>query len=313
MLFSSPAGNDLLFDEKLCEQGRNFANKIWNAYRLISGLEVSDTDAPQVNSIANEWFASRLSAAITEIEEHFRKFRISDALLSTYKLVWDDFCSWYLEMIKPEYGKPIDRTTRMQAVGYFETLLRLLHPFMPFITEELWHEISERGSDDCIIRAQWPSAGPSDARITELAQTAFTMVSEVRNIRNAAGLSPREPLSMVIRKTGTAPDSGFWPVVEKLANLSGISVADEKPDGSSSFLAGTLECHIPMAGLVDADKEQENIRKEIEYLKGFLESVEKKLGNERFVSSAPPQVVEMERKKKADALAKLKSLEERAS
>ena len=313
MLFSSPAGNDLLFDEKLCEQGRNFANKIWNAFRLLNGLEIAEMNAPDVNKIAGDWFASRLAEATVEIEEHFRRFRISDALLTTYKLVWDDFCSWYLEMIKPEYGKPIDRETHTQAIGYFETLLKLLHPFMPFITEELWHEIRGREAEDCIIRAAWPGAGTTDGTILAQAAIAFTVISEIRNLRNSSGLSPKEQLALVLKESPAAADNSFWPVITKLANLSGITVSADKPANAASFLAGTLECHVPLAGVVDEAKEQENIRKEIEYLRGFLASVEKKLSNERFVASAPPQVVELERRKQADALAKLRSLEERAS
>ncbi|MFM7195575.1 MAG: valine--tRNA ligase, partial [Bacteroidota bacterium] len=270
MLFSSPAGNDLLFDEKLCEQGRNFANKIWNAFRLLSGLEVADAPAPDVNRIAGAWFASRLSEAIIEIEEHFRKFRISDALLTTYKLVWDDFCSWYLEMIKPEYGKPIDRETHEQAISHFEVLLKLLHPFMPFITEELWHEVRAREEDDCVIRAAWPKAGEVNTLLIQQAGTAFTIISEIRNVRNSAGLSPKEPLALVLKEGPGAADESFRPVIIKLANLSAITVAVEKPANATTFLAGTMECHVPLAGVVDPVKEQESLRKEIEYLKGFL-------------------------------------------
>ncbi|MFM7329382.1 MAG: class I tRNA ligase family protein, partial [Bacteroidota bacterium] len=305
--------NDLLFDEKLCEQGRNFANKIWNAFRLLSGLEVADAPAPDVNRIAGAWFASRLSEAIVEIEEHFRKFRISDALLTTYKLVWDDFCSWYLEMIKPEYGKPIDRETHEQAISHFEVLLKLLHPFMPFITEELWHEVRAREEDDCVIRAAWPKAGEVNTLLIQQAGTAFTIISEIRNVRNSAGLSPKDPLALVLKEGPGAADESFRPVIIKLANLSAITVAAEKPANATTFLAGTMECHVPLAGVVDPVKEQESLRKEIEYLKGFLASVDKKLANERFVAGAPPQVVELERRKQADALAKLKSLEERLS
>jgi valyl-tRNA synthetase len=310
MLFSSPAGNDLLFDEKLCEQGRNFANKIWNAFRLLKGLAVEEIATPEENTTAGLWFESKLSAAITELEDHFSKFRISDALLTTYKLVWDDYCAWYLEIIKPEYGKPIDRATMTQATGYFEQLLKLLHPFMPFISEELWHELRERTDKDCITVAAWPAAGARDGRILESAAQAFAMVTEVRNVRNGKGLSPKEKLTLLI-KSGAPADKRFTAVVQKLANLESISESSEIPAGSAGFMAGTAECFIPLADSVDPAQEQAAILKEIEYLEGFLVSIDRKLGNEKFVSSAPPAVVDLERRKKSDAEAKLAKLRER--
>ena len=310
MLFSSPAGNDLLFDEKLCEQGRNFANKIWNAFRLLKGFTVSDHAATEESKIAGAWFKSKMNTAITEIEEHFSKFRISDALLTTYKLVWDDYCSWYLEAIKPEYGKPIDRSTLEEAMDHFEQLLKLLHPFMPFITEELWHELRSRSQQDCIIVASWPGAGATDQKLMSGATQAFAMVTEIRNLRNSKGLSPKDPLSLLI-KTGSVTDQRFHGLVCKLANLEAIRETSEIPSGAAGFLAGTAECFVPLEGSIDPAQEQEEIRKEIEYLKGFLVSVDKKLSNERFVSSAPAAVVDMERKKKSDAEDKIAKLQKR--
>jgi valyl-tRNA synthetase len=314
MLFSSPAGNDLLFDEKLCEQGRNFANKIWNAFRLLEGWTVDgNLPVPAASEIANKWFEARMHAALTEIEEHYQKFRISDALLATYKLVWDDFCAWYLEIIKPEYGSPIDQKTYEQARRHFETLLKVLHPFMPFITEELWHALQPRTERDCILVAQWPKASESlqDQDLLRAATQAFSIVTEVRNIRSANGISPKEKLSLELKPAEGKADESCWSVIQKLSNLTEIKETTVKPESATAFLAGTTECYIPMGDKIDPEKEQENIRKEIEYLKGFLISVDKKLSNEKFVASAPPQVVEMERKKKKDAEDKIRMLEGR--
>ena len=310
MLFSSPAGNDLPFDEKLCEQGRNFANKIWNAFRLIKGWTTADEKTPEENKVANAWFESRLNAAILELNDHYAKFRISDALLTTYKLVWDDFCAWYLEMIKPEFGKPIDRTTHDKSIELFEKLLKLLHPFMPFITEELWHELNERTDRDCIIVSNWPSAGNINHAIIKESEFAFAAVSEIRNVRNAKNISAKEKLSLQVKGLEQSPAKDFWSVIKKLSNLESISNASAQPAGAIGLLVGSTEMFIPMNGMVDAAKEREAILKEIEYLEGFMASVDKKLGNEKFVANAKPEVVEIERKKKADAEAKIKALKD---
>ncbi|MFZ9982843.1 MAG: valine--tRNA ligase, partial [Cyclobacteriaceae bacterium] len=314
MLFSSPAGNDLLFDEKLCEQGRNFANKIWNAFRLLKGLQVEKIATPEVNVVAGKWFDAKINQAIGEIEEHFSKFRISDALLTTYKLVWDDFCAWYLELIKPEYGKPIDEATYKKATDNFGKLLKLLHPFMPFITEELWHELEPRGEGDAVIVAEWPKASSFDMEILDRAALAFQIVSEIRNLRNSKGLSPKERLTLVIKEgmdtAGQLPGE-YCKLIQKLSNLEEVVFADSAPAGAAGFLAGTTECFVPLESKVDPEKEKESIEKEMEYLRGFLSSIDKKLSNERFVAGAPPAVVELERRKKADAETKLKALEGR--
>ncbi|MBT1702441.1 valine--tRNA ligase [Chryseosolibacter indicus] len=311
MLFSAPAGNDLLYDEKLVEQGRNFANKIWNAFRLVKGWTTVSEAQPEENKIAIEWFECRLNESLTELEDHFNKFRISDALHAIYKLIWDDFCSWYLEMIKPEFGKPIDEVTYNKTISLFETLLKVLHPFMPFISEELWHELKERKEDDCIIVAQWPKPGAFDKKLLTESTLAFDIITEIRNSRNAKNISPKEALKLQVKDGENAPVKAFWPIVKKLSNLTDITFVKEAPDtGSSTFVIQSTEFYIPLEGKVDVAKERETITKEIEYQKGFLNSIDKKLSNEKFVNSAPPQVVEMERKKKADAEAKINALEE---
>lgn len=313
MLFSAPAGNDLLYDEKLVEQGRNFANKIWNAFRLVKGWSSVDTATPEENCIAIDWFQDRFNEALAEIEDHFEKFRISDALLSIYKLIWDDFCSWYLEIVKPDFGKPIDAQTLGRTISFFEDLMKALHPFMPFITEELWHELQDRSDNDCILVAPYPISNASDKRRLEEARIAFEIVTEIRNTRNAKGLSPKEALPLFVKAADKLPAT-FWPVVKKLANVSAIEVTPEFPQGSgTAFLVRAFEFYIPLEGKVDEAREREAILKELEYHRGFLAAVNKKLSNERFVSSAPAHVVEMERKKKADAEARIIALEENLS
>ena len=311
MLFSSPAGNDLLFDEKLCEQGRNFANKIWNAFRLVKGWEVDGSlQQPEVNQVAITWFESKMNQSLAELEDHFSKFRMSDALMCIYKLIWDDYCSWYLEMVKPEFTKPIDKNTYDKTVSFFETLLKALHPFMPFITEELWHELKERNNEDCIIVAAWPGSGNVNAHLLEEATLGFEIITEIRNIRNAKGISPKESIKLLV-KSGEQPlIASCWSFIKKLSNLSEVSFTSEKVNNATSFIIKSSEFFIPLDGKIDTEKEREITLKELEYQRGFMASVEKKLLNEKFVNSAPPQVIEMERKKKADAEAKIKALEE---
>ncbi len=311
MLFSAPAGNDLLYDEKLVEQGRNFANKIWNAFRLVKGFTTENIPQPDENKVAVAWFESRLNQSLTEIEDHFGKFRISDALLATYKLIWDDFCSWYLEMIKPEFGKPIDQKTYEKTISLFETLLKVLHPFMPFITEELWHELQERSEKDCIIVSKFPAAGSiNDAMLAE-GLVAFDIITEIRNTRNSKGISPKEAVALHVKESGAKLITEFWGIIRKLANISEVKFIAQSPTTSaSSFLIKSTEFFIPLEGRIDVAKERESLQKDLEYQKGFLASVEKKLSNEKFVSGAPPQVIEVERRKKADAEAKIKAIEE---
>lgn len=309
MLFSSPAGNDLPFDEKLVEQGRNFANKIWNAFRLVKGWEIDETASGSENAAAIHWFENRFNEALTEIEEHFQKFRISDALMTTYKLVWDDFCSWYLEMIKPAYQQPIDRETYEKTIVFFEDILKILHPFMPFLTEELWHQIKERTAEEALIIAAWPKAKTFEVKPIAEAAQIFEVVSQIRNIRSSKGISPKEVFALTVNTKQPELYSSFEAVLKKLANLSEVAFG-EKADNAVSFVVKADECFIPMGEQIDVEKEKENLLKELEYTKGFLNSVVKKLSNERFVAGAPAAVVENEKKKQADAEAKIQTLEE---
>jgi valyl-tRNA synthetase len=307
MLFSSPAGNDLLYSEKLVEQGRNFANKIWNAFRLMQGWQIDETlEQTEDNITAAAWFEERMTHAINELEDHFAKFRISDALHAIYKLVWSDFCAWYLEMVKPEFGKPIDKLTFEQTTGFFKSLLQVLHPFMPFITEELWSHLRDKNDVENIIVASWPSAKPGTNTFIEESERAFLVVKEIRDFRNKKGISPKETLTLYCSEN---PFPYFGGLVRKLTNINEFQVGKEKPAGST-LMAGVLEFIVPLSVSVDVEKEREAIEKELAYQRGFLESVDKKLSNEKFVSGAPPKVIENERKKKADAESKIRTLEQ---
>jgi len=309
MLFSSPAGNDLPYDDKLVEQGRNFANKIWNAFRLVQGWEIDPNLAGSVNESSIAWFESRFNQALVEINADFDKFRISDALMTTYKLIWGDFCAWYLEMIKPEYQHPIDQATYDRTIGLFEDILRILHPFMPFISEEIWHLIKERSVEESLILASWPEEKKFDTKIIEEASQVFDVVSQVRNFRASKGMSPKDSLDLTINAKNEALYTRFESVLTKLANLSSFSFGTAV-ENAMSFVVKADECFIPAGDLVNLEEEKENLRKELEYTRGFLNSVMKKLSNERFVAGAPPQVIEMERKKQTDAEAKMKTLED---
>ena len=311
MLFSSPAGNDLLFDIKLCEQGRNFSNKIWNAFRLVKGWEVDDTlDTPEGNKVSIRWFQSRFNQAVKEADDQFSKFRISDALKVCYSFTWNDFCSWYLEMIKPEYQKPIDRHTYEVTVSFFEDIMKLLHPFMPFITEEIWHDIREREENDCIIVASWPEVeeAKADKSIIDEAERAFELISQVRNIRNSKNIPKKDPLKLEC-KGNFESFTTFMPVILKLANLESFTKIEEKNNAGLGFVIRDDEFIIPVSEGVDLEKERENLEKELKYTIGFKTSVSKKLANERFVNNAPEAVVEVEKKKLADAEARIEAIE----
>lgn len=310
MLFSSPAGNDLLFDVKLCEQGRNFNNKIWNAFRLIKGWEVKESSADQGSKMAVNWFQNRFNKALAELEEAFKNFRISDALHIVYKLAWDDFCSWYLEMIKPPYGEPVGREAYDATLSFLDDLLRVLHPFMPFITEEIWQHMQTRGEGESLCVAKYPESQPYEEQVLTNGQVAFDAITQVRNLRNSKGLSPKEALKLEVKTERPELYREWQEVIVKLANLEGVECNGEQSGTASAFMVGPDECTVPLEGQVDAEEEKESLAKELEYTKGFLRSVDKKLSNERFVSNAPEQVVAMEKKKKEDAEAKIKALEE---
>jgi len=311
MLFSSPAGNDLPFDEKLCEQGRNFNNKIWNAYRLIKGVEVADIDQPFENEVAVRWFGMLLDEKIEEIENLYAQYRISDVLQAIYKLVWTDFCSWYLECIKPEYEKPIDSLTYKHTVEFFETLLKLMHPFMPFITEEIWQGLAVRPAKGSICVTNYPTFNPKKgvAVYYGLAEAAFEVISQVRSLRNSKGLSPKETLPLFIR-TQTTDLLTYWGgLIKKLANVD-LKATTEKVDNSVSLMVGTHEIFVILPTKIDIAAEKAKLEADLAYQRGFLESVMKKVGNEKFMANAKPEVRDGELKKKADAESKIKALED---
>ncbi len=310
MLFSSPAGNDLPFDEKLCEQGRNFANKIWNAFRLVKGWEVDESLENPNNQIAIDWFTAKYRQSLAEVEDHFSKFRISDALMSTYKLIWGDFCAWYLEMVKPEYEKPIDQATYEATIHFFEEIMRLLHPFMPFITEEIWHLIKERRPEESLIVSSWPQQAAYNAELITQADLAFELVSQIRNTRNKKGISPKTALSLMVKGNGLANYEAFHTVILKMANLDSFEATSEKLDKAISFLVKSDEFYIPFEEDINSEQVIADLQKDLEYAQGLLNSVNKKLSNEKFVNNAPEQVVAIEHKKKADAEAKIKTIEE---
>ena len=306
LMLCAPAGNDILFDTKLCETGRNFCNKIWNAFRLVKGWEVApDAATPEAAAIAAKWFEAKLSASIEEINDLFSKFRISEALKVIYSLFWDDFSSWYLEMAKPTYGSPVDETTYKATLGFFDSLLRLLHPFMPFITEELWQHLEDRRDGESIMYAQIPAPKECDNNIISIMAHAQEVVNGLRNIRAEKNIPNREQIKVNI--IGTV-DSRENAVIIKLANVSEILQNQDKDAASASFIAGSVEINVPLSGSIDTTAEIERLNKDLEYTRGFMASVEKKLANERFVSNAPAQVVEAERKKLSDAQAKIESL-----
>jgi len=306
MLLCAPAGNDLPFDEGLCEQGRNFSNKIWNAFRLIKGWEVSDCEQPESAKQAIIWFENKINKAIIEIDESYTKYRISEALMSTYKLIWDDFCSWYLEIVKPNYGSPIDNKTYQKTIQQLEKILKLLHPFMPFLSEEIWHLVKEREED--IIIANWPKAGAIDTSLLEDFETITEVIAGIRTIRKRENIPNKEPLSLEVINH-QIQSNNLNTIIAKLGNLSVINAISEKPASSFSFMVKANEFFIPIGNTIDVTFELEKLQKELDYNKGFLNSVESKLNNERFVTSAPKQVIANEKNKLADAKAKIEILE----
>ncbi|WP_127141049.1 valine--tRNA ligase [Flagellimonas marinaquae] len=308
LLLSSAAGNDLLFDEALCQQGANFANKIWNAFRLVRGWETADIAQPEAAAKGIEWYKAKFNQTLVEIEDHFSKYRISDALMAIYKLVWDDFCSWLLEIVKPDYKKPIDQKTYNEVLGLFEENLKLLHPFMPFLTEEVWQHIAERSPEEALIVSQWPKVQEVDTALIADFDFASEVISGIRTIRKEKNIPQKDALELfMLNAEGIS--SQMDAIILKLGNLSKMETIDSSLDGALTFRVKSNEYFIPISGAIDVEAEIAKITEELNYTKGFLKSVEKKLGNERFVNNAPEQVVAMERKKAADAEAKIETLE----
>ena len=311
MMLAAPAGNDILFDEALCEQGRNFCNKIWNAFRLVQGWQVDASVAqPKTARLAVEWFNAKLRQSAAEVADLYSKYRLSEALMEVYHLFWDEFSSWFLEMVKPAYGSPIDATTYNAVLEAFNHLLHLLHPFMPFITEELWQHLAERKEGESIMVSPQTIAAPAEGDAAILAQVELmkNVVAGVRAIRNTKNISPREALDLQV--IGADPISAYDCLITKMANVNGVAVVDVKGEGVSSFMVGTTEYAVPLGGLIDVEAELAKAEAELKHLEGFLNGVMKKLSNERFVNNAPAQVVELERKKQADAESKIATLKE---
>ena len=314
MLLCSPAGNDLIFDESYCLQGRNFANKVWNAFKLVKGWEVDD-NLHNNNGIAIEWFESRFNQGLMQIEENFSQYRLSEALMTTYKLVWDDFCAWYLEMIKPAYQQPIDSETYQHTLRFFQNILKILHPFMPFITEDLWHDelFGERSVYDCCIVAQLPAYGQINTQLLTETEVIKQIITQLRNIREKKQMPPKEPLALSVKVNSTVSYQQFEPVIRKLGYINAMDMVTDKVADAISFLVLTDEFYVPVTENLDPKAERARLEKEKEYLTGFLKSVNSKLGNERFMSNAKPEVIEVEQKKKADAEAKLTIIDKNLS
>ncbi len=306
MLLTAPAGNDIPFDESICEQGRNFSNKIWNALRLVKGWETNDELQQSADNAASvQWMEMRMACVLEEIEKDFDDFRLSEALMKSYKLVWDDFCSWYLEMVKPAYGTPIDNETLQATLDIFDRLMRILHPFMPFVTEEIWHTLRERPEGASIMQQHMPHSVFYDERTLADFEQAREIIAGVRNLRNSKGLSPKEALELFIKGQNNPL---FHGIIRKLANVSRIEAVTDKVEGALNFLVGTTECFVPVSQNIDKEAELQKLQEEMRYAEGFLASVMKKLSNEKFVNGAPEKVVAVERQKKADAESKIEAL-----
>ena len=310
MMLSAPAGNDILFDEALCEQGRNFNNKIWNAFRLVKGWEVADAEQPESSKLAVEWFGAKLRQANAEVDDLFGKYRISEALMAVYRLFWDEFSSWYLEMIKPAYGQPIDRATLNATIGYFETLLKMLHPFMPFITEELWQHIYERKAGESIMRDKLTvsPATEADAKLLADVENVKLVVGGIRTVRNQKNIPSKDALTL--QAVGSNPYAAYNCIITKMANISAIDTVEEKDATAATFMVGTDEFAVPLGNMIDIEAEIAKQEAQLKHLEGFLAGIMKKLGNEKFVANAPEAVVAMERKKQKDSEEKIAALKE---
>ena len=307
LLLSAPAGNDILFDHALCEQGRNFNNKIWNAFRLVKGWQTADVPQPEAARLAVAWFDAQLSKTLAEVDDLFGKYRLSEALMQLYRLFWDEFSAWYLEMVKPAYGQPIDQATYRATLGFFDALLRALHPFMPFITEELWQALEQRADGESIMVQPMPQPKPVDEALLAAFEHAKEVIAAVRSVRLQKNIPAKEPLAL---QAAAGHKPGFDAVIVKMANLRAIEPLAEKAAGAVPFLVGTTEYAVPLGGLLNVEEERKKLEADLAYYEGFLASVMKKLGNEKFVANAKPAVVEAERKKKADAESKIASLRE---
>ncbi|MDP5000562.1 MAG: valine--tRNA ligase, partial [Flavobacterium sp.] len=309
LLLSASAGNDILFDEELCNQGKGFSNKIWNAFKLIKGWEVADIAQPEASKLAIEWYEAKLQQTLAEIEDNFDKYRLSDALMAIYKLVWDDFCSWFLEMIKPGYQQPIDRATFEKAIEMLENNLKLLHPFMPFLTEEIWHHIAERAPEQALIVGEWPKAKAYNEQLITDFDFATEVISGIRTIRKDKNIPFRDVIELRVMNNEEA-STYFDSVIMKLGNVVDLMYVDDKVDGALSYRVKSSEYFIPITGNIDVEAEVAKLTEELNYTKGFLRSVQGKLSNEKFVAGAPEQVIANERKKEADALAKIAMIEQ---
>ena len=309
MMLSAPAGNDILFDDALCEQGRNFNNKIWNAFRLVKGWEVSaEVEVPEAAALAMKWFESKQNAVALEVADLFSKYRLSEALMAVYKLFWDEFSSWYLEMIKPAYGQPISKAVYDTTIGFFDNLLHLLHPFMPFITEELWQHIVDRKDGESLMVSPMVAPGKVDEAIVQQFEVVKEIISNVRSIRLQKNIAQKEALEL--QAVGENPVAAFNAVITKMCNLSSIAVVEAKADGAAAFMVGTTEYAVPLGNMIDVEAEIARMEAELKHKEGFLQGVLKKLSNEKFVNNAPAAVIELERKKQADAESIIKSLKE---
>jgi len=309
LLLSASAGNDILFDEELCNQGKGFSNKIWNAFKLIKGWEVANITQPESSKVAIEWYEAKLQQTLAEIEDNFDKYRLSDALMAIYKLVWDDFCSWFLEMIKPGYQQPIDRATFEKAIEMLENNLKLLHPFMPFLTEEIWHHIAERTPEQALIVGEWPKAKSFDAKLIADFDFATEVISGIRSIRKDKNIPFKDAMELKVVNNEKA-STYFDSVIQKLGNVTTLEYVSDKVDGALSYRVKSNEYFIPITGNIDVEAEIAKLTEELNYTKGFLRSVQGKLSNEKFVAGAPEQVIANERKKEADALAKIAMIEQ---
>ena len=310
LMLAAPAGNDILYDDSLCEQGRNFNNKIWNAFRLVKGWEVADIEQPEYAKTAVKWFEAVLNKTLAEVDDLFGKFRLSEALMAVYKLFWDEFSSWYLEMVKPAYGKPVDRATYEATLGFFDALLRLLHPFMPFITEELWQHIAERKDGESVMTALLPKAGAFSEQTIADMDIAKDIIAGIRTVRLQKNIPNKEELELQVMGEDNVPVES---IIKKLANLSAVANVSEKDATAAAFMVGTTEYAVPLGNNINVEEELKKLEADLKYQEGFLQSVLKKLSNEKFVNNAPAKVIEMERKKQADAEAKIATLKESIS